>query len=223
EAFLDQWAKVEDRKFFIGSAVIFVLVIIGLGLHYRMELVLGLEHNTLLVAIAIFGAGVVMLWKRAIARQLIMRDVDWWTLIFFMFLFAKAGALKYVGLTDVISDSLTTLTGGGAVAPLIVLILWISGLTSAVMDNVVVVAALIPVLQDLGTVVSSNVLWWALLFGGCYGGNMTMVGSTANIVALGVLETRKGHHMTLGYWIKVGLWGSLVPMAIGTVALLIFS
>jgi len=66
------------------------------------------------------------------------------------------------------------------------------------------------------------VLWWALLFGGCYGGNMTMVGSTANIVALGILEDRKGIHMTLGYWIKIGLLGSVIPMAIGTAALLIF-
>ncbi len=48
-----------------------------------------------------------------------------------------------------------------------------------------------------------------------------MVGSTANIVALGILEDRKGYHMTLRFWIKIGLWGSLVPMAIGTVALLI--
>ena len=51
---------------------------------------------------------------------------------------------------------------------------------------------------------------------------MTMVGSTANIVALGVLETRKGYHMTLRQWILIGLWASLVPMAIGTVALLLF-
>ncbi|MFC2001892.1 citrate transporter, partial [Chloroflexota bacterium] len=102
------------------------------------------------------------------------------------------------------------------------LILWISGITSAAMDNVVVVAAFIPVLQNLSSLLHTPVLWWALLFGGCYGGNMTMVGSTANIVALGILETRKGHHMSLRYWMKIGLWGSIVPMVIGTLALLIF-
>ncbi|GAH65273.1 unnamed protein product, partial [marine sediment metagenome] len=112
EGFLDQWAKIKDRKFFLGSAAIFVLVIIGLALHHRMELVLELEHNTLLVAIAILGAGIVMLWKRAQARELLMRDVDWWTLIFFMFLFAKAGCLKYVGLTDIIAASLYQLGRG---------------------------------------------------------------------------------------------------------------
>jgi len=218
----DKWAAIKDRKLFMGSAAIFVVVIIFLALHYRLETALGLEHNTLLVATSVLGAGVVMLWQRSKARDFITKDVDWWTLIFFMFLFAKAGALKYVGLTDVISDALSGLTGSGGAGILTVLILWLSGFTSAAMDNVVVVAALVPVLQSLSPKIGSPVLWWALLFGGCYGGNMTMVGSTANIVALGVLETRKGHHMTLKYWIKIGIWGALVPMAIGTIALLIF-
>jgi len=220
EGFLDQWAKIEDRGFFLGSAVIFILVIIGLALHYRMELALGLEHNTLLVAIAICGAGVVMLWKRALARELLMRDVDWWTLIFFMFLFAKAGCLKYVGLTDIISDSLYQL-GGGSLLVLIPIVLWISGFTSAACDNVLVVATFVPIIQDLTLQLGTPILWWSLLLGSCYGGNMTMVGSTANIVALGILEDRKGIHMTFGYWIKIGLLGSVIPMAIGTLALLI--
>ena len=218
--FLDEWAKVEDRKLFMGSAVIFILVIIGLALHHRMELALGLEPNTLLVATAIAGAGIVMLWQRPIARELLMRDVDWWTLIFFMFLFAKAGTLKYVGLTDIISESIMGL-GGGNLLILIPVVLWISGFLSAACDNVLVVATFVPIIQNIAEQLGTDVLWWALLFGGCYGGNMTMVGSTANIVALGVLEDRKGIHMTLRYWIKVGLLGSIIPMAIGTVALLI--
>jgi len=219
EGFLDEWAKVEDRRLFLGSAIIFILVIIGLALHHRMELALGLEHNTLLVATAIAGAGIVMLWQRPLARELLMRDVDWWTLIFFMFLFAKAGCLKYVGITDIISESLMGL--GGGILVLIPVVLWISGFLSAACDNVLVVATFVPIIQNLAEQLGTDVLWWALLFGGCYGGNMTMVGSTANIVALGILEDRKGIHMTLGYWIKIGLLGSLVPMAIGTVALLI--
>jgi len=221
-SFLDNWAKVEDRKFFIGSAVIFGLVIIGLALHYRMEIALGLEHNTLLVAIAILGAGVVMLWKRSIARQLIMRDVDWWTLIFFMFLFAKAGCLKYVGITDIVSDAMMGL-GEGNLVILIPMVLWVSGILSAFMDNVLVVATFVPIIQNLTAQLGTDVLWWALLFGGCYGGNMTMVGSTANIVSLGILEDRKGIHMTLGYWMKIGIWGGAIPMAVATVALLIIS
>ena len=220
--FLGELTKIEDKNFFKGSAAIFIAVVIGLILHHRMEIALGLEHNTLLVAVAICGAGIAMIWQRALARELLMRDVDWWTLIFFMFLFAKAGALKYVGLTDIIAGGLLNLGGGGNVPLLIVVVLWISGFTSAACDNVLVVATFVPVLQYLSEHLGSTVLWWALLFGGCYGGNMTMVGSTANIVALGILEDRADYHMTLKYWIKIGLWGSLVPMTIGTVALLIF-
>jgi len=219
--FLDELSKVEDKRLFNGSAIIFILVIISLALHHRLELMLGLEHNTLLVATAIAGAGIVMLWQRPLARELLMRDVDWWTLIFFMFLFAKAGCLKYVGITDIIADSLMGL-GGGSLLILIPVVLWISGFLSAACDNVLVVATFVPIIQNLAQQLGTPVLWWALLFGGCYGGNMTMVGSTANIVSLGILEDRKGIHMTLGFWIKIGLWGSLVPMAIGTVALLIF-
>jgi len=219
--FLEELSAISDRRLFVGGTSIFVGVIIFLALHYRLELALGLEHNTLLVATSIFGAGVLMLWQRRLARELVMKEVDWWTLVFFMFLFAKAGCLAYVGLTNVIADSLAALTESGTAAPLTALILWISGITSAAMDNVVVVAAFIPVLQDLTPIVGSPILWWALLFGACYGGNMTMVGSTANIVALGVLEDRKGYHMTLKYWIYIGLLGSLVPMAVATLALLV--
>lgn len=219
---LGEWSRVKDERLFKGSAIIFIGVIAALALHYRMELMLGLEPNTLLVAAAVAGAGIAMLWQRGLARELLMRDVNWWTLTFFMFLFAKAGSLQYVGVTDVISDSLLQL-GGGSLMTLIPMVLWISGFASAAADNVVVVAAFVPVLQNLTAKLGTPVLWWALLFGGCYGGNMTMVGSTANIVALGVLEEEKGYHMRFSYWIKIGLLGSLVPMAIGTVALLIFA
>ena len=219
--FLTDLATVEDRGLFRGSAVIFILVVIGLILHHRMELMLELEHNTLLVAVAICGAGIAMLWQRVLAREMLMRDVDWWTLVFFMFLFAKAGCLKYVGLSDMIAESMYAL-GGGSLLILIPVVLFSSGFLSAACDNVLVIAIFVPVLQILAEQLGTQVLWWAALFGGCYGGNMTMVGSTANIVALGILEDRKGIHMTLGYWIKIGLWGSLVPMTIGTVALLIF-
>jgi Na+/H+ antiporter NhaD/arsenite permease-like protein len=219
--FLSEWAKVKDKKLFTGSAIIFGLVIIFLALHYRMELALGLEHNTLLVAISIAGAGIVMLWQRKDAKDFIMKDVDWWTLTFFMFLFAKAGTIQYVGLTEVIADGLTALAAAGGVTMLIVIMVWLTGFTSAAMDNVVVVAAFLPVIHALTADIGSPVLYWALLAGGCYGGNMTMVGSTANIVALGILEVRKGYHMTLRYWILIGLLGSIVPMAIATIMLML--
>ncbi len=217
---LGEWCNVKDKESFRGSLIIFAVVIIGLALHYRLELALGLAHNTLLVAFSIAGAGIVMLWRRTEAKELLTKDVDWWTLIFFMFLFAKAGSLKYVGVTDIVSNGLMNI-GGGNLLLLIPLILILSGIISSFLDNVLVVAMLVPVIQSMTAALGTDSLWWALLFGACYGGNISMIGSTANIVALGVLEERKGYHMTLKYWLKIGLVGGLIPMIIATIATLL--
>ncbi|HOP64836.1 MAG TPA: SLC13 family permease [Spirochaetota bacterium] len=221
ENFIRTLKTVKDKKCFAGSTAIFLFVIISLAMHNRLEIALGLQHNTLLVGSSLLGAGITMLWQREMARSLIMKEVDWWTLVFFMFLFAKAGALEYTGITDLIGEQLYSLTGGGGAALLIILILWLTAFSSAAADNVVVVATFIPVIQYLTAHTGNEQLWWALLFGGCYGGNMTMVGSTANIIALGILEEKKEYIMTLRYWIKLGLAGALIPMVIGTMALLL--
>jgi len=221
--FLAERAKIKDRKLFIGSVTIFAAVLISLVISQRAELWFGLEANTLLFATPILGAGIIMLWRRGEAREYIQKDVDWWTLVFFMFLFAKAGCLQYVGLTDRLAEVMLNMSGGGVNNHLpVITMLWGSGFLSALADNVVVVAGLVPVASTLSTGLSTSAPWWALLFGACYGGNMTMVGSTANIVALGMLERKTGHLIKLRYWLKVGLLASLIPMAIGMGAIMIF-
>lgn len=221
--FLAEWAEIKNRKLFIGSVVIFVAVIISLVIGHRLELLFGLEANTLLFATPILGAGIIMLWHRSEAREYIQRDVDWWTLVFFMFLFAQAGCLQYVGLTDRIAEVMLNTNGGGVNNHLpVIIMLWVSGFLSGIADNVVVVSGLAPVAHTLSAGLSTSAPWWALLFGGCYGGNMTMIGSTANIVALGMLEKKTGHLIKFGYWLKVGLLASLIPMAIGMGAIMIF-
>lgn len=223
QKFLNDLLKIDNPKLVLGCTIIFFGTILLLMLHHRMEAALGLQHNTLLVGSSLFGAGIAMLWQRDIARDLIRKDVDWWTLVFFMFLFAKAGALKYVGLTDLVGQALIQFTGEGQLIFLLMFILWFSAITSAAADNVVVIATLIPVIQYVTTQMNSDLLWWALLFGGCYGGNLTMVGSTANIVALGMLEEKEHQHMTLTYWMKFGIIGFAIPMFVGTIALLILN
>lgn len=221
--FLAGWDEIKNRKLFTGSVVIFIAVVISLVIGHRLELWFGLEANTLLFATPILGAGIIMLWRRDEAREYIQKDVDWWTLVFFMFLFAKAGCLQYVGLTDRLAEVMLNMSGGGVNNHLpVITMLWGSGFLSALADNVVVVAGLVPVAGTLSTGLSTSAPWWALLFGACYGGNMTMVGSTANIVALGMQERKTGYLIKLRYWLKVGLLASLIPMAIGMGAIMLF-
>jgi Na+/H+ antiporter NhaD/arsenite permease-like protein len=218
---LGAWADVKDKAFFWKGTLLFITVILLLALHYRLELLLGLEKNTLLIAASIGGAAVVMFWKRERARQYLEKGVDWWTLTFFMFLFSAAGAMKYVGVSERIAEALKDVVGTNPIS-LSAVVLWVSAFTSAALDNVVVVAAFIPVIQALRTAGAQVFpLWWALLFGGTYGGNITMVGSTANVVALGILEKQAGYHMTLRKWIGIGLIAGVVPALIGILWLLI--
>jgi Na+/H+ antiporter NhaD/arsenite permease-like protein len=89
---------------------------------------------------------------------------------------------------------------------LIVGIMTTSALGSAFVDNVVFVAAFSPIIEGLrATGVAVSPLWWALLFGACFGGNITIIGSTANIVALGMLEKQAHAHILFKDWLKIGL------------------
>ena len=217
---LDEWAEVKDKAFFKGGIALFLGTVTFLALHYRLELLLGLERDTLLVATSITAAGIAMLWKRSRAREYLETGVDWWTLVFFMFLFSKAGCLAYTSVTGRIADAAAGLKAGPVL--LTILMAFGSAFGSAALDNVVLVAALIPVVQTLEqTGTHTFPLWWALLQGACYGGNITMVGSTANIVALGMLEKRVGYHMTFRKWIFIGLAGGLLPLLVAQVLLLL--
>lgn len=216
----DEWAEVKDKSFFKWGIALFLGVVVFLALHYRLELLFGLGRDTLLVATAITGAGIAMLWKRDKAREYLERGVDWWTLVFFLFLFSVAGCLAYTSVTGKIAGAATGLT----TSPVLLTITMALGAAvgSAALDNVILVAALIPVVSAFGKIgVHTFPLWWALLQGACYGGNITMVGSTANIVALGMLETRTGYRMTFRKWILIGLAGGLLPLVVAQALLLV--
>lgn len=187
------------------SLAIFGATLFFISIHHRLELLWNLEPNTILLSMPLLSSGCVMIWKWRRARDYIEKDVEWWTLLFFMLLFAQAGTLKYTGTTDVLAKKIVGLAGN-SLPILIGIVLWVSAIGSSILDNVVLVAAFIPVIQSFQALnLNLQPLWWALLFGGCFGGNITIVGSTANIVALGILEKEKNIHITFFRWFWVGL------------------
>ena len=201
------------------SLAIFGATILFIALHHRLEILWGLGTNTILLAVPLLSCGAVFVWKQKNARKHIEHDVEWWTLLFFLFLFAQAGTIQYTGATDVLAKHLMAITSG-SLSILTGAILWIAGIGSAVLDNVVLVAAIIPVVQSFKAIgIISQALWWALLFGGCLGGNITLVGSTANIVALGILEKEKNIRMTFMRWFGIGLTTGVLTMIVVWAAL----
>jgi len=139
--------------------------------------------------------------------------------LFFLLLFVQAGTLKYTGSTVFIADKIINSLGHN-LNLLTAAILGISAVGSSILDNVVLVAAFIPIIQGFGSLgINLHPLWWAILFGGCFGGNITLVGSTANIIALGILEKEKDTKVTFLTWFWIGLTVGVVTTGIVWLAL----
>jgi Na+/H+ antiporter NhaD/arsenite permease-like protein len=206
---------------FKSGLLLIVGTIGGVAVHHRIEVLLGLETNTFLYMVPLISAGIVMIWRRRRARHYIEHDVEWWTLTFFLMLFGVASTLQYTEVTTEIADSFSSLFSGQGDL-LIPVVILVSALGSAFIDNVIFVAAFIPVVQELvGGNSGVHPLWWALLFGACFGGNITMIGSTANIVALGMLEKRYKARIAFLEWFKVGLAAGLFACLVAWLALVV--
>ncbi|MFO7676585.1 MAG: SLC13 family permease [bacterium] len=212
--------------------ITFAVTVTLIALHRRLEVLLNLHEGTVLVAVALIAVGFIVFSEQERGRQLIERGIDWWTLLFFMFLFGKSACLEYTGVTTKLGYVLLRLTEGfagstvvpgGSTGVIAVIMLWAGGISSGFVDNLPIVAALVPVVKDLVRVglPHASILWWALLFGGCFGGNLTFIGSTANLVAVGAFERATGGTVSFIKWFKVGLLVTAVSLLIATVALLV--
>jgi Na+/H+ antiporter NhaD/arsenite permease-like protein len=199
---------------------LFGLVLIGLVFHHQLEHLLRLPGNTMLLGVALFGAAVALAMTGDHARQLMEKRVDWWTLAFFLMLFASVGTLKQSGVTSVLAQRLIELSGG-SVPLLATLFVWSSGLLTSIMDNVLAVATFVPIVSDVQAAgLQTFPMWWAMLFGGTLMGNATLIGSTANIVAAGVLERRELGTITFAQWLKPGMLVAIVTTVLANLLLL---
>jgi len=101
------------------------------------------------------------------------------------------------------------------------IVTWGIGLLSAFMDNVLAVASFIPIVGDMVDAgINVFPLWWAMLFGGTILGNLTVIGSTANIIAVGLLERREGKGISFMEWFWPGLV-TAVPSLLAALLLLL--
>lgn len=174
---------------------------------------LGLEAGT----IALLGAAVLLLLS-GLEVESVLRDVEWPTLFFFVGLFMLVEAVVHVGIIGALADSLIRLTGGDATVTTLGL-LWISGIGSAIIDNIPYTATMIPVVQQLGAAgLPIEPLWWSLALGACLGGNATIVGASANVVVANMAR-RAGHEIGFVAFLRYGLLVTFVSLVMSTVYL----
>ncbi|MCK4423685.1 MAG: anion permease, partial [Candidatus Omnitrophica bacterium] len=210
--FLVKLLDVPPSKKLRIAFVIFGATIALIACHHRLELLLHLETNTILLIAPLLASAIIMIWRRDRARSYIEKDVEWWTLLFFIFLFAQAGTLAQTGVAQTLAQKLLILAEGNKNL-LIGIILFGGAFVSSILDNVVVVAGCIPLLNSLNEALGTDkILWWALLFAACFGGNITVIGSTANIIAVGTLEKQRNMTISFKYWLKIGLIVGVVTL-----------
>jgi Na+/H+ antiporter NhaD/arsenite permease-like protein len=153
--------------------------------------------------VSLAAAAVALVWVRPDFDEA-LRRVDWGLLIFFTSLFVMVGGLEAAGVLGFIVRSVAV---ANALPPVLfgILFIWVVAALSAVVDNVPITIALIPVIQGLGAKgVDTGPLWWALVFGAGFGGNGTIIGSSATIVIANL--SRKTHTpITAKLWNRRGL------------------
>ncbi len=202
---LDANSFIQDKALLIKSLAVLTLVIVAFVLHSLLHL----EPSV----IAIVGAGILVLISNLKPNQF-ARDVEWGTLVFFAALFIMVGALVNVGALKMVADAIGSYVGNdGALAAGAIVV--VSALASGIVDNIPYVTSMAPVVQQLNdtiTTIGNDGLWWALAFGADFGGNMTIVGASANVVAVG-LAYASGYKITFWQFAKYGIPVTLVSTA----------
>lgn len=208
---MDEKKEIRDQVLFYKSIVMICLVALAFILHDN----LGLKTSVIALSCA---ALMILIGKQDVEET--VHDVEWPTIVFFAFLFIVVGGLEKVGIIHMMAEGMINATGTHYVI-LMIVILWVSALCSAVLDNIPFVATLIPLIQ---TMASEGIdvwpLWWAVSIGACFGGNGTIIGASANVVLTGIAG-RRGYPITFIDFLKVGGPMMIMSIILATIYLLI--
>ncbi len=188
---LDENDAIRDRRLLTKCGFVLAAVFVGFVLHEQIHM------EPSLVAMA--GAGILIVVS-GLSREFYLSSVEWETLLFFAGLFIMVGALVRTGVIKELAELASQLVHGDAWTATL-LILTVSFTFGSVINNVPYAAAMTPIVAQFAYTIpghdESGVLWWALLLGTVLGGNLTPVGASANVVAVGIAQ-RSGHPVS--FW-----------------------
>lgn len=188
------------------------------GLVLALVFIAFIGHSVIHIApsiVALLGAGLLILIS-GVDREDYLGSVEWETLLFFIGLFVLVGALVRTGAIGDLARLAADVTGGHALAATMLILIVSAGL-SGIIDNIPYVATMSPVVADLTAAITDPVqthaLWWALAAGADFGGNLTAVGASANVVMLGI-AAREGHPISFWEFTRKGAIVTILTIAI---------
>ena len=171
---------------------------------------------------ALIGAMVLLAISRVDIVEMLEHEVEWPTLMFFIGLFMVIAAAEDTGLIQVIAEWVRDMSAGNLTVAT-VMILWVSAIASAFIDNIPFTATMLPIVAFLNATIpgaETGILWWSLSLGACLGGNGTMIGASANVVTVGLAE-KSGYHISFMSYMKECWWPMIITIVLCNIFLLI--
>jgi Na+/H+ antiporter NhaD/arsenite permease-like protein len=193
---------ISDTKFLKKCLIVLGIVLFLFLIHAYIDV----EPSV----IAMLGAAALLIVTGESVSD-VLKNIEWETIFFFIGLFMLVGSLVESGAIGVLADFVTGLTRG-SVFSATGIVLWMSAIISGLVDNIPYVATMLPLIEDLNQQMpvlmqygmEQNPVVWALALGTCFGGNATIIGATANVIAFGMLK-KEGLGVTFWEYIKYGL------------------
>jgi Na+/H+ antiporter NhaD/arsenite permease-like protein len=204
---LSEEYKITDMRLLRMSLII-------LGITVFLFIIHGALHMEPSIA-ALAGAGALLVLSRLNIVEMLEHEIEWPTLVFFMMLFVVVAGAEETGLIQVIADWVADVSKG-SLPVAVLMILWVSAIASAFIDNIPFTATMLPIVAYLNTVIpgaESGILWWSLALGACLGGNGTMIGASANVVTVGIAESL-GHRITFMTYMRMAWWPMMITVAL---------
>ncbi len=211
---VNPWSVVESRSLFFRAAAVFVVVIVLFIFEGYLNVPIGL--------IAMGGA-ITILVVGGQEPEAIFSGIDWGTVFFLTSFYVVVGGLQASGVISAFANGIVSISSlNPHLTP--VLNVWVSGVPSAVIDNIPMTLTLIPVMQQVSALTgySLRVLGWAIVFGANLGGNLTPIGSASNIIGLGILK-KQGKTISWSEWLHKVAPFAVLLLIIATVYVAVLS
>lgn len=203
-------SAIKDRKAFAISTVIFFVAVVLLITHAQTGLTVAFI-GLFIAVISLITSG-----KNMVP---ILKSVDYKTLLFFIGLFFVVGGLEQTGLLEVVAQFIGNVSGGNIMV-MIAIIIWISAVASAFVDNIPFAATMIPVIKTLSMTTGADlsVLSWTLAMGTDIGGSATPIGASANVVGTSI-AAREGYPVSWGKYCRVAVPATVIVIVISMVCI----
>ncbi len=200
-----------NRRIMIKGLVFLVITI----LLFVTQTITGLSPGVVALSMGVF-----LLLVSRVDIEHVLEEIEWSTLMFFAGLFILVGVLEEKGVIEWIAHHIFLNVGDNPYVA-VLLILWTAGIISGFLDNIPFTITMIPIVQIMleNNPIPNNLLWWALALGACLGGNITIIGASANIVSVGISK-KYGVNISFIEFMKTGMIISFISLTLASLYLM---